>query len=151
MASKFISFPLSFDHGAVVYCLQNTRSGKVYIGKTIDFFARLTQHRTALRNGNHVNQDLQDDFDKGDDFLVICLFRYPAISEKYRKEHAKDIDDTISKLEQEFIREFDSIERGYNKQLSKYPKYPPTTTRPILRPCEDYAAEVEIRSRRNIV
>lgn len=152
MQAKLISFPLSFDHGAVVYCLQNTKNGKVYIGKTTNFFMRMTQHRGQLQNGNHPNKEMQADFDNGDDFLIICLFRYPAISEKYMREHAKDIDATISRLEQEFIREFDAIERGYNKQLSRPPKYPPSSSaRSTLRPCEDYAAELEIRNRRNIV
>lgn len=152
MASKLIGFPLQFDHGAVVYCLQNTRSGKVYIGKTIDFFTRMTQHRIGLQGNNHPNQEMQDDFNNGDDFLVICLFRYPAISEAYRKEHAKDIDDTVSRMEQEFIHEFDAIERGYNRQPAKPLKYPPSSSaRSILRPCEEYAAEMEIKNRRNIV
>lgn len=152
MQAKLISFPLSFDHGAVVYCLKNTRNGKVYIGKTTNFFMRMTQHRVQLQNGSHPNKEMQADFDNGDDFLVICLFRYPAISEEYMREHAKDIDATVSRLEQEFIREFDAIERGYNKYLSRPPKYPPSSNaRSTLRPCEDYAAELEIRNRRNIV
>lgn len=147
---RFINFPLNNDHGAVVYCLQNTTNGKVYIGKTSNFAARIHGHQSSLKRKSHSNKQMQMDYNNGDNFLVICLFRYPAISEEYIREHFKDIQRVLEKLEEEYIYEFQAISRGYNK-IIKPSSYPPPkrieTKFPTLRPCEYYQAHTEWRER----
>lgn len=43
-----------------VYQIEHTASGKKYIGSSIDLKTRLSEHRTRLRSGRHVNKELQN-------------------------------------------------------------------------------------------
>lgn len=47
-----------------VYYLQNTASGKLYVGSSQDVFKRIGSHLNMLQNGRHSNVHLQRSFDK---------------------------------------------------------------------------------------
>lgn len=62
---------------AGVYAVENTKTGKFYIGSSVDIEERLKVHRRQLRKGTHVNQKLQRAWGKyGEDafaFTVVAL------------------------------------------------------------------------------
>ena len=48
-----------------VYIIENTATGQVYVGSTINSFAtRLSAHYTQLSRGSHANRAMQQDWDK---------------------------------------------------------------------------------------
>lgn len=47
-----------------VYTITNRRTGRVYIGSSVDVVKRLRDHRYALRTGTHKNSRLQHSFTK---------------------------------------------------------------------------------------
>jgi len=49
-----------------IYQIRNTISGRRYVGSTVDFIQRKSQHLTQLRNNIHCNEQLQHTFAKYD-------------------------------------------------------------------------------------
>ena len=47
---------------AAIYSITNLKTGKVYIGETIDVRDRYTKHQEDLRTCTHTNQSLQNDY-----------------------------------------------------------------------------------------
>lgn len=47
----------------VIYEVKNVKTGTTYIGKTMDFEARISNHLSSLRAGTHSNKNLQLDYD----------------------------------------------------------------------------------------
>ena len=47
---------------AAIYSITNLKTGRVYIGETIDVLNRYTKHQEDLRSGTHTNQSLQNDY-----------------------------------------------------------------------------------------
>lgn len=47
-----------------VYTIKNSVSGKIYVGSSARVSSRLSQHRWALKRGDHVNKKLQSSWDK---------------------------------------------------------------------------------------
>jgi hypothetical protein len=45
-----------------VYILENLKTGRVYVGQSLDILKRAKTHLTKLIRGNHENQELQRDF-----------------------------------------------------------------------------------------
>ena len=56
-----------------IYMLINTNNCRVYIGKTQSFRRRSIDHFNLLTNGTHYNKRLQNDFNKGHDFVFVVL------------------------------------------------------------------------------
>ena len=48
----------------VIYQIYNKENGKIYIGSAINFKKRQTQHKWALKKGNHYNNHLQNAWNK---------------------------------------------------------------------------------------
>ncbi|MDN4590828.1 hypothetical protein DBA29_20315 [Xenophilus aerolatus] len=46
------------------YIITNTRTGKVYVGKTLDTYFRFNVHRSELRRNKHSNPTLQADYNE---------------------------------------------------------------------------------------
>lgn len=42
-----------------IYTITNKINGKIYVGKTYNFFNRKSQHKCALRENTHENRHLQ--------------------------------------------------------------------------------------------
>lgn len=55
-----------------VYMILNINSRKIYIGQTQNFRSRFNQHFNSLKNGTHQNEELQQDYNEGDEF-VFCI------------------------------------------------------------------------------
>lgn len=47
-----------------IYTITNKVNGKFYVGKTNNFFYRISKHKCALRDGIHVNEHLQRAWNK---------------------------------------------------------------------------------------
>ena len=47
-----------------IYSITNQVNGKIYIGQSINIFARWKNHLTGLYGGYHTNKHLQNSFDK---------------------------------------------------------------------------------------
>lgn len=47
---------------AAIYSITNLKTGRVYIGETIDVLNRYAKHQEDLRNCTHTNQSLQNDY-----------------------------------------------------------------------------------------
>lgn len=58
-----------------IYAIRNTISGKVYVGSSSRVSLRLSQHKWALKRGDHINTRLQASWDKHGEiaFAFECL------------------------------------------------------------------------------
>jgi group I intron endonuclease len=85
-----------------VYIIKNAHNGKVYIGSSVNMHTRLTVHLKELNANSHINDSLQDDWNKygKDSFLLETL-----------EECDKDI---LKERERFHIREHNSMYDGYN-------------------------------------
>ena len=55
-----------------VYCIENTKNGKLYIGSSKNMYQRLHIHRCYLNNNSHQNQKLQNSWNKYGEDNFIC-------------------------------------------------------------------------------
>lgn len=55
-----------------VYCIENTKNGKLYIGSSKNMYQRLHVHRIYLNNKVHQNQKLQNSWNKHTEENFIC-------------------------------------------------------------------------------
>lgn len=66
-----------------IYGIVNTRSTKVYIGSSVDCYARLQTHLYNLKKGTHINKALQDEYN---DTFYLVMFEECSESELLTKE-----------------------------------------------------------------
>lgn len=92
-----------------VYEIYNIASGKRYIGFTGEPKSRLAEHFYSLRKGNHNIEDMQVDFDSGNEFEIRCLCK--VATKNYGRENRA--------VESLFILHYDSVEQGYNKNYNQ--------------------------------
>ena len=88
-----------------VYKITNTKNGKVYIGQSVDIKNRFKTHKKQLRENDHDNCFLQDDWNTyGEDSFTF------EVVQKCRSAH-------LNEIEQHLIKEYDSTnrEKGYNR------------------------------------
>lgn len=122
MREHFINAPLACDHSSVVYALMNTSNRKIYIGKTDNFSQRIKQHWYSLKTQKHPIKEMQEDFNNGDRFLVICLNRVITRNSITKNRPTLASDGLLATLEDEYMQEFKAIELGYNRRESRHSK-----------------------------
>lgn len=103
---QFINLPKNKENYAAVYILRNSSNGKIYVGQTINFYTRIQNHVSALKNGNHSIKEMQADYNKGHVFRVGCL---------YKMDFAQSNEVLLAK-EWEYIQELGATEFGYNAE-----------------------------------
>lgn len=87
-----------------IYQIENLKTGQSYIGQTICFSDRRSQHLRELRANKHHNFKLQNAFNAYGE--QEFHFRWWEFEINSREE--------LDKLECEYIEKFDSINNGYN-------------------------------------
>lgn len=107
--NKETKYPNIFVDGKCVYSILNCDNGKRYVGMTEDLSSRMRYHYYTLKKGNHPNNLMQEDFNKGDSFKVEILCRFQESDTNQRKEKA---------LETFFIFKHKAVENGYNKSYN---------------------------------
>ena len=87
-----------------VYKITNTKNGKVYIGQSVNIESRFKQHKKALRENNHDNCYLQDDWIVyGEDAFTF------EVVQKCRSAYLDEIEHHLIEENQSTDRE-----KGYN-------------------------------------
>ena len=73
-------FVASLPNGGIVqgiYFIKNIKTGRVYVGKSVDFEARKSHHLSSLKSGKHRNRWLQADYDQ----LGVSAFEFGMLEE----------------------------------------------------------------------
>ena len=71
-----------------VYCIRCKVNNKAYIGSSANIKKRLSNHKSSLKAGKHINKQLQEDYNKygADSFLYLVLINCKS-SELHRYEY----------------------------------------------------------------
>ncbi len=126
-----------------IYAIQNKVNKKIYVGKTSNPQSRFKKHISDLKSGNHIVEDMQEDYNKfGDVFEIFvleegvtyhdCYLEYKYMK-KYRsceREYGYNYKDHIAqrttfdkpcelacKTEAEIIPPFDSVKTEYISEI----------------------------------
>ena len=93
-----------------IYKITNIKNNKVYIGESLNIIKRWSEHINELKNNNHCNYKLQNDFNK----YGINNFKFEVIL--YLDESIKNYVDKYLLIyyEDKYIKEYNSISSGYN-------------------------------------
>lgn len=89
----------------------NTRTGKSYIGQSLNMRLRKTRHKSQLKHNKHINTRLQNSANLYgyDSFVFEELFTLDTSNMT-----KADVQKILNDKEKEFILVHDSIENGYN-------------------------------------
>ena len=153
MKEKIFEIPKCKKSG--IYMIYNLHKHKAYIGQTHNFYQRATMHRQQLNAGIHPNNELQNDFNNGCEFVFAILeliskrtdARYLllkekqyifAFREKYIKTYNKETDDQIKNnlfydmVLPEITKIHKSIHTKFGCELAHFPYCKPET---IIEKC----------------
>lgn len=86
-----------------IYCIKDTKSGKVYIGQSVDVEYRICNHFSKLKYNRHDNEHMQRAYNKNSEF-----FEWELLKECKEEE--------LDKIEIETIAKYDSTnpKKGFN-------------------------------------
>lgn len=99
-----------------VYAIINTTNGRVYIGSSANVITRLAAHERALIANKHPNAEMQKDFNENCHFEFDILHVSRADRKFDRTVLSMDERSALYSLEWKYIEQYDSIEKGYNRQ-----------------------------------
>ena len=87
-----------------IYKIENTKTHKVYIGKSIDIYRRWQEHKLALEHNEHHSRKLQNSYNKTKD---KSIFEYSILEAVEYKED-------LNIREKYYIDKYNSLYDGYN-------------------------------------
>ena len=93
-----------FPTNPAIYKLVHTETGEVFVSYSKNMSNGVKKHLSTLRNGSHVNPDLQEDYKNIHTFHVKILREYNYYDKSIIEQDVK-----------EFIESEDSYHRGYNR------------------------------------
>lgn len=74
-----------------IYKIQHNVTGRMYIGSTKNFEARIAAHLWKLKAGNHPVEDMQEDFNKyGNDYTISIIGEIANNDEKQKEYDEMD-------------------------------------------------------------
>ena len=74
------------DTPRVIYAIKHNVTKRIYVGSSARPKMRFANHLSALRNGKHIVEDMQKDFDEhGDDFTFFVLETISDYKDKDRE------------------------------------------------------------------
>jgi group I intron endonuclease len=99
-----------------IYKITNKINGMVYIGESLDIERRWAEHKADLDSNKHHSRKLQKDWNKyGEDNFIF------EVIEELNQEYSSSLKKLISlALEDRYIKQYDSIENGYNVEHTLY-------------------------------
>ena len=81
-----------------VYLIRHNRTGRIYIGSSVDPSRRFKKHIEDLRKGVHPVEDMQADFDKcGEDYAVEFLEVISAFEDRHHEYEWQDKFNSITR------------------------------------------------------
>lgn len=97
-----------------IYAIRNTKNNRMYIGSSKNIKQRTQQHRRMLLDFHGCNNKMREDIRKKSDlknieFIVLKTFESGTIT-----------DDQLAILEKEYQKNYDTINSGYNYDVSKH-------------------------------
>ena len=87
-----------------IFKIVNQRTGEVYVSWSYNMEIGIENHMTKLKEDDHHNIDLQEDYNNGDRFDFILL-----VESKSREEHI------LKRMLRKCIENEDSFHHGYNR------------------------------------
>jgi len=71
-----------------IYTITNIVNNKVYVGKTNNFYYRISKHKYTLRNNSHINEHLQRAWNKyGEESFVFEVLEECCLDHLSSQEH----------------------------------------------------------------
>lgn len=97
-----------------VYAILNIKNNKIYVGSSRNIKRRLANHKTLLLHGKSKIKEMQEDYNKGNNFIAYVITPVRIREEKYCK------DDDLRYFEKKAIEKFNATnpEIGYNKKYN---------------------------------
>jgi hypothetical protein len=97
-----------------IYLVKNLASGKILIGRAMDLNGKINSERFQLKNGMHMNRELQKDFsDLGEDKFAF------EVVDRLRPKESPDRDpgQELKELEEIWLDKLQPYgERGYHQR-----------------------------------
>jgi group I intron endonuclease len=88
-----------------IYAIICTESNKLYVGKSINLYKRLIEHRTRLRHGKHSNQYLQRSWNKyKEQSFTYCILE-------------RCIEEELPSKESRYMKLLESCGKGFNLNI----------------------------------
>ena len=95
-----------------IYQIKNMKNGKIYIGSSKNLQGKINSHKFQLKNGLHVNKEMQKDFnDIGEE-----NFSFDIVDQLKQKEDVNyDYTEELKILEEMWLEKLQPYnEKGYN-------------------------------------
>lgn len=97
-----------------IYQVKNLVSGKIFIGRAMELNGKLNSERFQLKNGMHMNRELQQDFNE----LGMGKFSFDVLDRLPSKESPDhDYSQELKELEEMWLNKLQPYDgKGYNKK-----------------------------------
>ncbi len=100
-----------------IYQIRNLINGKIFIGKSKDLNGKFNSYKFQLKNGSHMNSELQADYNKyGDEGFVFEIIDRLEPKEDLSYDYTEDLE-VLEEMWLEKLKPYN--EKGYNKEKIK--------------------------------